>query len=472
MLQQKRPWFILPRVDTRLVLKILIALNVFLAIYHLFSLQATSHKNTPCVVVINTSNQDKLNSETKANVERYPAKSEALGASNTEYKSFLEANTGNEVPVYATDAPAPWWTTEKRGSYSVINAYIIADNNNPPYDDVTLTTQGSFEFLYHAEPLCQRWDGPVSVAVYAPGDDFKISVQIINYLRRCRDPCVKSNVTWHFIFDTIYGPSLDNVTNPSSLNTKSIVNCSLNNDEILQVYKSNFRAAHKNPYPINVVRNVARSQSRTKYVLASDIELYPSLHVVSMFKDLKAREEANLVPLAKSDIPHTYVLPIFEVKAGLKPPLTKTDLVNMAKAGDAIFFHKWVCDQCQNFPDRDKWLSTLKSNSSLDVFRSTKRQRTRNAWEPLYIGTNDEPLYDERLTWDGKRDKMSQMYEMCLMNYDLLVLDNAFLVHAPGIKHIDAKDQKKRLPFIKRNNAVYNTILAKLRKKYGYKNNC
>ncbi len=61
---------------------------------------------------------------------------------------------------------------------------------------------------------------------------------------------------------------------------------------------------------------------------------------------------------------------------------------------------------------------------------------------------------------------------MCLMNYDLAILDNAFLVHAPGIKHIDRNEEKKRLPFIKHNNMVYNTILAKLRKKYGTKNNC
>lgn len=78
-------------------------------------------------------------------------------------------------------------------------------------------------------------------------------------------------------------------------------------------------------------------------------------------------------------------------------------------------------------------------NDTLNVFRSAKRTRKRNSWEPLYIGTNDEPLYDERLSWDGKRDKMSQMYEMCLLNYDLLILDNAFLVHAPGIKVSDQK---------------------------------
>ncbi len=51
-------------------------------------------------------------------------------------------------------------------------------------------------------------------------------------------------------------------------------------------------------------------------------------------------------------------------------------------------------------------------NNTMNVFRVTKRQRSRSTWEPLYIGTNSEPLYDERLTWDGKRDKMSQVFNL------------------------------------------------------------
>ena len=231
--------------------------------------------------------------------------------------------------------PHPWWSTEIKGSYNVINSYVQADNLVEFNDSVTLTTQGSFEFLYHAENLCLRWDGPVSVAVYAPGDDFKVSLQIIYFLRTCRDPCVRKNVTWHFVFDSVYGPPLTNLPYPESIGTNdpSLLNCSLSNDELPQYFKSNFKAEHKNPYPINVVRNVARTQSRTRYVLASDIELYPSINVVSMFKNMLEREENNLVPLAKKDIPHVYVLPIFEVKSGLLPPSTKTELMAMIKKG-------------------------------------------------------------------------------------------------------------------------------------------
>lgn len=30
-------------------------------------------------------------------------------------------------------------------------------------------------------------------------------------------------------------------------------------------------------------------------------------------------------------------------------------------------------------------------------------------WEPIYIGTHSDPHYDERLSWEGKSDKMTQV---------------------------------------------------------------
>lgn len=53
-------------------------------------------------------------------------------------------------------------------------------------------------------------------------------------------------------------------------------------------------------------------------------------------------------------------------------------------------------------------------DNTLNIFTVTKRLRNRSTWEPLYIGTNFEPLYDERLTWDGKRDKMSQVFSFLI----------------------------------------------------------
>ena len=48
----------------------------------------------------------------------------------------------------------------------------------------------------------------------------------------------------------------------------------------------------------------------------------------------------------------------------------------------------------------------------LDISVIAKRRApwiSGQAWEPIYIGTNQDPLYDERLHWEGKADKMSQV---------------------------------------------------------------
>lgn len=41
-------------------------------------------------------------------------------------------------------------------------------------------------------------------------------------------------------------------------------------------------------------------------------------------------------------------------------------------------------------------------------------------WEPIYIGTHADPHYDERLSWEGKSDKMTQVcqdyYVFSLLN--------------------------------------------------------
>ena len=46
----------------------------------------------------------------------------------------------------------------------------------------------------------------------------------------------------------------------------------------------------------------------------------------------------------------------------------------------------------------------------LHVFHIAKRHKPYQRWEPIYIGTQDDPLYDERLTWEGKSDKMTQVF--------------------------------------------------------------
>lgn len=45
----------------------------------------------------------------------------------------------------------------------------------------------------------------------------------------------------------------------------------------------------------------------------------------------------------------------------------------------------------------------------LAIFHIGKRVGYFVHWEPIYIGTHSDPHYDERLSWEGKSDKMTQV---------------------------------------------------------------
>jgi hypothetical protein len=57
----------------------------------------------------------------------------------------------------------------------------------------------------------------------------------------------------------------------------------------------------------------------------------------------------------------------------------------------------------------------------MHVFHVGKRNPPYQHWEPIYIGTHQDPLYDERLSWEGRSDKMTQV------NYTFIFLNDLFL---------------------------------------------
>ncbi|XP_013780779.1 beta-1,4-glucuronyltransferase 1-like [Limulus polyphemus] len=160
------------------------------------------------------------------------------------------------------------------------------------------------------------------------------------------------------------------------------------------------------PYPINVARNVARLNAKTHYVFASDVELYPSENIIPRFLRLvENMKKKNSNFATKRQV---FVLPVFEVKSGIQPPTKKSDLKTLMETNLAISFHQYVCDVCHRIPNLDGWLQTNGSIDSLKIFITTKRKYHGRlfGWEPFFIGTNQDPLFDERLVWNGRVNKM------------------------------------------------------------------
>lgn len=405
-------------------------------------------KSEPCVVILNnTGLQDAAQKGLLqiSDAVMPPRKSQPDEDPSSQKDEENEAEPWMNMPLYSK---------EERGNYTILGEYISAKGPRPEFNkSITYTTQATHDFFIpHISELCERWGGPVSLSVYAPGSDLDEVHRKLAHALKCGHPCVSQNVSVHIVYHNDHVPA--NVsTDPDKLIDKIPVDCTVS-----PKVGENYRVKAKLTYPINVLRNSARLRASTRYILASDIELYPSINIIPRFV---AMVEADKL---LTTVPHVYTLPIFEVERGQKVPRTKNELIMLYNEKKSIFFHRLVCDQCQNFPSRNKWIATAETGADkLATFTTTKRRRDKSSWEPIYIGTNEEPLYEEVLTWEGKRDKMSQMFELCLIDYDFRVLDDAFLCHAPGIKRITKTELNWRAPFVKSNNKEYPAILARIK---------
>lgn len=168
---------------------------------------------------------------------------------------------------------------------------------------------------------------------------------------------------------------------------------------------------------MNVGRNIAREMAQTFFVLASDIELYPSPNIINNFLEMIARNDNVLL----SKNPKVYPLHLFEVSANQQVPENKTMLKQMIHNGTAVPFHKKLCAGCHNVPKSKEWIMANETQG-LHVFVVGKRTGHFVHWEPIFIGTHSDPLYDERLSWEGKSDKMTQVKKFYIYNNNLVKL--------------------------------------------------
>lgn len=67
--------------------------------------------------------------------------------------------------------------------------------------------------------------------------------------------------------------------------------------------------------------------------------------------------------------------------------------------------------------------------------------------------------------------RLQQGYALCVLDYDFLILDNAFLVHRPGIK-IFKKDTHRDMLTAKTNALIKKIIIPELKVLYGTRKGC
>lgn len=164
-----------------------------------------------------------------------------------------------------------------------------------------------------------------------------------------------------------------------------------------------------------------------------------------------------------------FVLPIFEVEKNVTVPTTKAKLQRMLAEKSAIIFHENGHRKCHETPNEEEWILTPEE-AEMKIFATSKRTGKYEIWEPFYISSRHIPAFDERMTWELQGNKLVHAYVLCLLDYDFHVLNNAFLVHRPGIKTA-SEDKFGREP-IKGNRMIKYTIQPQLRSLYGDREGC
>lgn len=271
---------------------------------------------------------------------------------------------------------------------------------------MTLTTQCSANRLFNIKTLAERWDGPISVAIFIPGKEAGVALDFIDGLRKCYPDTVGARVSFHLAYPQAVEADV------SSAGLIDYTSC----DELLKIIE-NFGTdnyEHNIPYPHNVLRNAARNGVMTEFVFLIDVDVIPNVNLRSMFMDYAYRNGIvgnKYLPPPNDDKEdkRVFVVPTFEIKTGYMVPTNKKALLNANADGMIRPFHNQTCWWCHAPEEHEKWLKL--PDPAPKKLTSGFYAEWAKSWEPFYIGWRNVPLFDERFKQYGY-DRIEQICEL------------------------------------------------------------
>ena len=265
-----------------------------------------------------------------------------------------------------------------RNKYWVLYNYVRAEKVFNCNESMTYTTHGDFSFLDNLEPLLERWQGPISVSVYAPGSDLDDTLDSILYFRDCTESdLVRHFATFHVFFDMGHIPA--SVPRHTSLLKKVWcyhISSWINNLDIcrdstarsLRVWIPigrrpptgtgsawTTRSTWPGTWPgwapqltscSRQILSSTRGECCTKYCIDWYSYIFFSPNLINDFLSMVKRNPKEL----QRKQPRVFVNSIFEIAANHSLPNNKAELVTLLNSNTVIPFHKTVCPQCHKIP--------------------------------------------------------------------------------------------------------------------------
>ncbi|XP_034006077.1 beta-1,4-glucuronyltransferase 1 [Trematomus bernacchii] len=393
-------------------------------------------------------------SQFHGNQQRYRY-SELFGGSGGKKNGHPEKNSRKERLRFSLSTGGIF---DNSGQYRVYKNLIKSDfttNHKPgsiPSSHVlALATHTTINNLHHLESLVERWHNPLSVAIFAHGQDVKFATALV-YALSFFCPQIQSLVDFHLVCLSGEMASFPEQDREHFAGLEDCASVFSRLETHRDKYK-NYAISGNVSYPNNLLRNVARGGTESSYILVIDIDMMPSADLHQQFEAMiLGRETAS---------DEVFVLPAFEIRHARKMPGNKAELVQLYQVGEVRPFYEELCSRCQAPTNYSRWVNShVRGSEPLEVGYTLTWV---DPWEPFYIGPHTVPLYDENFKQYGF-NRISQACELHVAGYKFSVLSSAFLVHR-GFK-IQGEFHAKKDEENKRNRVLFRSFKEGLKTKY------
>ncbi|XP_066592194.1 beta-1,4-glucuronyltransferase 1 [Prorops nasuta] len=291
---------------------------------------------------------------------------------------------------------------------------------------VCLATQTSVEKLHSLVQVGHQWTGPLSVAVFAAGDDeFDLLQKYLYYLRKCYK-AIRERVS----FSITTPKSRPLKKQPKPFEIPQLIDCAKPeatlNDLVAKIPNEQTSWRIRNVYPQNHMRNLARKNCQTDYVFLTDVDIVPSYNLTVFLNEFLRLDDCDKC---------AYVIPTYEIDSRVNFPQNKSELIRLAKKGLARPFHQKVFIHNQFATNFSRWvLDATPSHKNYENVRTGRVYVSHDVtnfeflYEPFYVAKDVVPPHDERFMGYGYT-RNTQVYEMYVAGYQFKVLSPIFTGH-------------------------------------------
>lgn len=320
--------------------------------------------------------------------------SELFGGTGGKRNAQADKNTRKERLRYSLSSGGIF---DHSGQYRIYKNLIKSDftaNQRPGSAEsssnvLALATHTTINNLHHLDSLLERWQNPLSVAIFAHGQDVKFATALV-YALSFFCPQIQSLVDFHLV---CLSGEMASFPEQDHEHFAGLEDCSsvFSRLETYRDKHKNYAISGNISYPNNLLRNVARGGTDSSYILVIDIDMMPSVDLHRQFLAMVSnREPAN---------DEVFVLPAFEIRHARKMPGTKPELVQLYQVGEVRPFYEELCPRCQAPTNYSQWVNShVRGTVALEVSYTLTWV---DPWEPFYIGPRSVPLYDENFKQYG-----------------------------------------------------------------------